>query len=325
MKVTRRVALSILSAPAVMAPALAQPTGYPSRPLRLVVPFPPGGPTDVAGRLVAQRLAEALGQPVVVDNKTGAGGTLGAADVAKAAPDGYTLLYGSTSTLAIAPSIYKALAYDAAKAFQPVALVSRGRQLLVVNAQVPARTLKEFVAWTRANPDRAAYASSGIGTPGHLTAELVNTLTGMSVRHIPYKGSAPAVQAVAAGEVAFIVDNVPTSTPFIQAGRMRALAVLDRRRSPQLPEVPTFAEAGYADIEADFWSGLVVPAGTPSEIVNRLNAEVQRIAAGADFRARMAAMGAEPGAATVGEFTAFIEAETRKWAAVARSAHVTAE
>jgi tripartite-type tricarboxylate transporter receptor subunit TctC len=319
----RRDLLLLAASSALGASAWAQ--AYPGKPVRLVVPFPPGGPTDMIGRLLSQRLSDALGQPVVVDNKPGAGGTVGADIVAKAAADGYTLLYGSTSTLAISPSIYKGLGYDPAKAFAPVALVSIGQQVLVINPSLQINSLKELVEYARKRPGKLSYSSAGNGTPGHLGAELLKKLTGMTALHIPYRGGAPALNAAVAGEVDFTVDVVPTAATFVRAGRVKPLAVLSQRRSEQLPDVPTVKEAGFAEVDADFWSGLVAPAGTPREVVARLNSEVRRIASSAAFKSQLAATGATAQDTSSEQFGAFISQEMDKWAAITRFANVKAD
>ena len=295
---------------------------WPDHAIHLVVPFPPGGPTDAIGRMLGERMSAGLGQAVVIDNRPGAGGTVGASFVAHAAPDGYTLLYGSTSTLAISPTVYKDLAYDPARAFEPVGLVSRGAQILVSNPQVPAKTLRELVDYSKKNPEALTYASPGNGTPGHLGMELLKTQTGLIATHVPYKGGAPALTAVLAGQVQCMVDVVPTSLPLIRSGQLRALALLSPRRSTLLPQVPTVGEAGFADLDADFWSGLVAPAGTPAAIVDRLNAQMRRVAQDPAFRGQLEAIGAEPKETTPAEFATYIAGEMRKWAAVAKTANV---
>ncbi len=302
---------------------IARAATWPGRPLHLVVPFPPGGPTDAIGRMLAPRLGAGLGQAIVVDNRPGAGGTVGADFVAKAAPDGYTLLYGSTSTLAISPTVYKSLAYDPARAFAPVGLVSRGAQILVVHPSVPAKSLRELVDYSKENPKSLTYSSPGNGTPGHLGMELLKTVTGLVALHVPYKGGAPSLTATLSGEVQCTVDVVPTSLPLVRTNRIVALALLSRQRSPLLADVPTVKEAGFADVEADFWSGLVAPAGTPPAIVERLNAEMRRVARQPDFRQQLAAIGAEPQETTPAAFATYIAAEIKKWADVAKAAHLT--
>jgi tripartite-type tricarboxylate transporter receptor subunit TctC len=276
----------------LLAPlALAQ--AYPSKPLHLIVPFPPGGPTDIVGRLVAQKLSEGLGQPVVVENRAGAGGTVGSAAAAKAPADGYTLLYGSTSTLAIAPSLYRDLAYDPRTAFAPISLVSRGPILVAVNASVPARTLKEFIDLAKKAPGKLSYGSAGSGTPPHLAGELFKTVAEVDLLHVPYKGGAPAINDLVGGQVQAIFEGQVALLPHLKSGRVRALAITGDKRDPALPDVPTAGEAGLPKYDAHFWSGLVAPAGTPAEAIGRLNAPV--------------------------EFGAFIDAELDKWARVVKA------
>lgn len=323
MRINRRDALLFALVSSASGMGFAQ--AYPSKPLRLVVPFPPGGPTDLIGRLLGQRLGDALGQPVVVDNRPGAGGTVGAEAVAKAPADGYTLLYGSTSTLAISPSIYKSLSYDPVKAFAPVALVSIGQQVLVANPQLQVNSLKDLVEYARNHPGKLSYSSAGNGTPGHLGAELLKKLTGITAVHVPYRGGAPALNGVIAGEVDFTVDVVPTAVQFVRTEKLKALAVLSRRRSEQLPEVPTVQEAGFSVVEADFWSGLVAPAGTPREVVARLNTEVRKITASPAFKAQLAASGAQAQDISAEQFGTFIAGEMTKWAGITQFANVKAD
>jgi tripartite-type tricarboxylate transporter receptor subunit TctC len=277
------------------------------------------------GRLLGQRLAEALGQPVVIDNRPGAGGTIGAEAVAKSPADGYTLLYGSTSTLAISPSIYKALQYESGRAFAAVSLVSIGQQVLVVNPDLKVNSLKDLVAYARSKPGKLSYSSAGNGTPGHLGAELLMKLASFSAVHIPYKGGAPALNAAVAGEVDFTVDVVLTAAQFVRVGKLTAVAMLSKRRSEQLPDVPTVQDAGFAAVDADFWSGVVAPAGTPREVVLRLNSEIRKIAATPAFRSQLASTGAVAQDTTVEQFGSYISDEMAKWAAIARFANVKAD
>jgi len=319
---TRRHCLAWLAMNPLLPKAWAKSPAYPSRAIRLIVPFPPGGPTDIVARLLGQKLAEALGQPVVIDNRAGAGGTIGAAEAAKAAADGHTLLYGSTSTLAISPTVYKNLGYEPARAFAPVALVSRGQQILVVNGRLPVSTLPELVTLSRRPGELLNYSSPGNGTPGHLATEMLKSVTGLVAQHVPYKGGAPALQAVMAGEAQFTIDAVNTSLPHVLSGRLRPLAAVGSERHAALPDLPTVNQVGYAEVNGDFWSGLVAPAGTPSPVLARLNDEVRRIVASSAFKERLSEMGAEPQTNTNAEFAAFIASEMRKWAAVARAANV---
>jgi len=298
------------------ASVLAQ--GYPDKPLKLVVPFPPGGPTDIVGRLVAQKLAEGIGQPVVVENRPGAGGTVGSTAVARAPADGYTLLYGST-TLAIAPSLYRDLAYDPRTAFAPISLVSRGPIIAAVNAQLPAKTLKDFIALAKSSPGRINYGSAGSGTPPHLAAELFKTVAGVDLVHVPYKGGGPAVSDLAGGQVQVIFEGLPTLLPHIKSGKVRALAITGAKRDPALPEVPTFAEAGLPGYDANFWNGLVAPAGTPAEVIARLNSVLVQALATPEVHAAFVRLGLEAAGTTPQQFGDFIAAEIDKWARVVKA------
>jgi tripartite-type tricarboxylate transporter receptor subunit TctC len=286
---------------------------YPAKPVKLIVPFPPGGPTDVVGRFVAGKLTEALGQQFVVENRGGAGGTVGSESVAQSPADGYTLLYGSTSTLAMAPSLYKKLGYDPRKSFAPVSLVSSGPLLIAVNAQVPAQTLAQFIALAKEKPGALNYGSAGNATPPHLAAELFKSLAGVNLTHVPYKGGGPALQAVAGGEVQAIFEGIVTLAPQIKAGRLRALAVTGTARDAALPDVPTVAEAGLPAFQVNFWSGLVAPAGTPAEVVNALNGALRRALAGADARETLVKFGLAPAGNSPAEFARFIDTEIGRW------------
>ncbi len=312
-------ALRLLCVAALLAAPLAAAQDYPSKPVRLIVPFPPGGPTDIVGRLVAQKLSESLGQQVVVENRPGAGGTVGSDSAAKSAADGYTLLYGSTSTLAIAPSIYRNLPYDPRTAFVPVTRVSSGAILIAVNAQVPANTLKEFIALAKAKPGQLNYGSAGSGTPPHLAGELFKTVAGVDLVHVPYKGGAPAINDLAGGQVQAIFEGLPSLLPFIRGGKVRALAISGARRDPALPDVPTTAEAGLPELQASFWSGLVAPAGTPEAIVSRLNAATLEALATPEVRETLTRQGLEAAGTSPQEFRKFIDAEIEKWGRVAKA------
>jgi tripartite-type tricarboxylate transporter receptor subunit TctC len=324
MRMTRRRVLCAALLAGTVGRAQAQ-GAYPNRPLKLVVPFPPGGPTDIAARLLAQKLAALLGQPVLIDNRPGAGGTVGAAAVALSPADGYTLLYGSTSTLAVSPALYAKLPYDAASAFQPVALVARGPQMLVVNPSLPVKTLGEFVAYAKNNPGKLSYSSAGNGSVGHLTAEMLKSVTGIDALHVPYKGGAPAINAVVAGETQFTVDAVGPMLQFVKAGRLQAVTLLGDRRSALAAELPTATESGYPALVADFWSGVVAPAGTPKEVVARLAGDIERALADAGVVEQLKVLGTEPQRMTPAQFAQFTRDESRKWAAVARSSGAKAE
>ena len=300
-------ALCLLAAP----PALAQ--AYPTKPVKLIVPFPPGGPTDIVGRFVATKLSETLGQQFVVENRAGAGGTVGSEVASQAPADGYTLLYGSTSTLAMAPSLYRKLAYDPRKSFAPISLVSSGPMLVAVNASVPANTLAELIALAKDKPGSLNYASAGNATPPHLAAEMFKSMAGVNLVHVPYKGGGPALQAVTAGEVQILFEGLVTLLPQIKSGRLRALAISAAVRDPALPDVPTSAEAGLPAFQVNFWSGLVAPAGTPPEVVATLNAALRQVLAGGDAKATLTRFGLAPAGNTPPEFSRFIDSEILRW------------
>ena len=292
---------------------------YPSRSVQLIIPFPPGGPTDIVGRLVAQRLSEGLGRPVVVENRAGAGGTVGSAAAAKAAPDGYTLLYGSTSTLAIAPSLYRTLPYDPRANFTPISLVSRGAIVLAIHSAVPASTLTDFITEARRAPGKLAYASAGNGTPPHLAAEFFKSVAGVDLLHVPYKGGAQALNDVASGQAQAIFEGLVTLAPQIRAGRIRALAITGDRRDASLSDIPTFSQAGLPQYDAYFWSGLVAPAGTPPEIISRLNTVLVQGLERPDIREAFERQGLQTAPSTPQAFGTFIASEIERWAGVART------
>jgi tripartite-type tricarboxylate transporter receptor subunit TctC len=303
----------------VLFAAAATAQSYPSKPIQLIVPFPPGGPTDIVGRMVAQKISEGVGQPVVVENRAGAGGTVGSIAASKAAPDGYTLLYGSTSTLAIAPSLYRNLPYDPRKSFAPISLVSRGPILVAVNAQVPARTLKEFIELAKKQPGKLAYSAAGSGTPPHLAGELFKTVAGVDLLHVPYKGGAPAINDLVGGQVQVIFEGQVALAPHLQSGKVRALAITGDKRSAALPDVPTAAEAGLPQYEANFWSGLIAPAGTPGEVIQQLNAVLVKALSSAEVRETLTRQGLEPAGNSPKEFADYIAREMEKWARVVKT------
>ena len=291
--------------------ALAQ--AYPAKPVKIVVPFPPGGPTVVVGRMVASKLSDAFGQQFVVENRAGAGGTVGSEAVSQAAPDGYTLLYGSTSTLAMAPGLYRKLAYDPKKSFAPVSLVTSGPLLVAVNAALPVNTLAQLIALAKEKPGALNYGSGGNATPPHLAAEMFKNLSGANLTHVPYKGGGPAMLATVGGEVQVIFESPVTLLQQIKAGRLRALAVTGLTRDTALPDVPTVAEAGLPAFQVSFWSGLVAPAGTPPEVVAALNAALRKSLATPDARDTLVKFGLAPSTNTPGEFAQFIDSEIARW------------
>src|SRR4030095_5020494 len=265
---------------------------YPTKPIRLVVPFPPGGATDILARDVAQKLSDAWGQSFVVDNRPGAGGNIGSELVAKAAPDGYTLEMGTVGTHAINASLYAKMPYDHVKDFVPVILVAGVPNVLVVNPSVPVNSVAELIAYAKANPGKLNFASSGNGTSIHLSGELFKVMAGVQITHVPYKGSAPALQDLLGGQVQLMFDNLPPSLPQIKAGKLKALAVTSTTRAAALPDVPTMAESGLPGFEASSWFGVLAPAGTPPAIVAKLNAEIGKWLASPEAKEKLAKQGA---------------------------------
>jgi tripartite-type tricarboxylate transporter receptor subunit TctC len=291
---------------------------YPAKPIRMILAFPPGGPTDINARVFAQKLSDQMGQQVVVDNRAGAGGNIGAAEAARAAPDGYTIFY-NTSAIAIAPALYTKIAFDPLKDFAPVVLAATVPLVLAVNPGLPVKTVQEFVAYAKANPSRMNYASSGAGTITHLAAALFLTQMGLEMQHIPYKGSAPALVDVVSGQVQMMIDTINTVAPYAKDNRLRALAIAITRRSALLPDVPTLEQAAnLPGFEMSAWQGVVVPAGTSPEIVARLNTELNKALQSADLRARLAAGGSEPLGGTSEQYAAYIRSELGRWAKVVR-------
>jgi tripartite-type tricarboxylate transporter receptor subunit TctC len=313
------MAFGFLSPP----PAFAQ--NYPSRPVTLVVPVPPGGAADFIGRTIGAKLADALGQPVVIANRGGAGGTIATAGVAKAEPDGYTLLLASITTHGIGPHLYANLPYDSAKDFAPVIFLANFPLIMTVNADLPARSVADVVALAKSRPGGLAFASSGNGGAPHLAGELLKSLTGAELLHVPYRGSGPAVIDVVAGRVAIMFDGVPSVLPFILAGKLRPLAAASLARNPILPELPTFAELGYGGMDISLWFGMVVPAATPQPIVRRLNAELDKILAMPDIRKSFMDQGAELGGGTPERFGEFMRTESARWGAVVKQAGIKPE
>ncbi len=297
---------------------------YPSKPVTIVVPFAAGGNTDAFARMVGDELDKALGQRFLVENKPGAGGNLGVAQVARAQPDGYTLGMGTVSTHAINPSLYKKLPFDPDKGFAPVSLIATLPNVLVVNPAIQAKTVPELIDLLKAEPEIHTYASSGPGTSPHLAAELFATKTGTKMTHVPYKGSGQAILDVVAGHVDMVFDNIPTAAQQAKAGKVRALAVTSLERAPLLPDVPALAEF-LPGFEATSWHGLFAPGGTPTEIVAKLSQEVQRIMKLPHIQERMQAMGATPVGNTPEQFAQHISAERKKWAEVVKASGVSLE
>ena len=312
--------LATLCAALVWAPAalLAQ-ADYPSKPIRLIVPFPAGGSTDIVGRVVAQKLSERLGQQVIVDNRGGAGGTIGTDVAAKAAPDGYTLTIGTTSTHAIAAGAYTKLTYNPSRDFAPVSLVAITPYLLVVNPQVKANNLREFVAVAKAMPGKLNYASAGNGTATHLAMEMLKDAAQIELQHIPYKGNGPADIALLANEVQGVFGSMPALLQHTKAGKLRPLAVGTSQRSPALPDVPTVAELGFPGFEAALWLGVLAPAGTPKPVIDRLHRELAAIVPTPDFKLAMERNGADALGNTPEQFARLIADESARYVKVVKA------
>jgi tripartite-type tricarboxylate transporter receptor subunit TctC len=299
------------------APAFAQ--DYPTKPVKMVVPFPPGGPLDLTGRLIAQQLSDMWGQSVVVENRPGAGGNIGADFVAKSPADGYTILMGALSTHAVNPNLYSKMPYDAAKDFVPITLIAVTPNVLVVNASSPVNNVKDFIAYTKANPGKLSFGSGSNGSAGHLAGELYKVETGTDSVHIPYKGGAPATQALLAGDTQFMFDNLANAMAQVKAGKFKALAVTTAQRSPLAPDLPTMAEAGLAGFDITTWYGFFAPTGTPAPIVAKWNAGVTKILNTPDVRAKLMAGGAEPSPNTPEQFQQMIARELAKYARIVKA------
>ena len=324
MQVARRTliaaSLSALALGAIVLPAQAQDK-WPSKPITYVVPFPAGGTTDILARLIGQKLGPALGTTVIIDNRPGAGGNIGSELVARAAPDGYTIMGGTISSHSINASLYK-LSYDPLKSFAPITLIGTNANVLVVNPASPFKSVKELIAAAKAKPDSLSFASAGNGTSQHLSAELFKTMAGINMVHIPYKGSAPAIQDVIGGQVPLMFDTTVVAGPFIQSGKVRALAVTSAKRVATLPDVPTMAEAGVPGYEVVSWQAMFAPAGTPPAIVQRLQTEVAAILKQPDVQERLAKLGVDPSGMAPQQLAEFQAAEIAKWAKVVKAANV---
>ena len=326
MAFTARLIFSVVAL-CIGAGALAQNIArtYPDRPIRIIVTFPPGGPTDIIARSVGQKLAEAWGQPVVIDNRAGAGGNIGTDLAAKSAPDGYTLLLSNFGPLAISPFVYSKLPYDPVKDLTPITLAATSWFFIVTNPAVPAATLKELIALAKAKPGQLTFSSAGNASPSHLAGALFQSSAGVRMIHVPYKGGAPSVGAVIGGETQVAIESPPPIVPQVKAGKLRGLAAARANRSPLLPEVPTAAEAGLAGFEVGSWYGFHAPAGTPRAIIDKLHGEMLKAMQTPELRERFASVGADMIANTPRQYGAFVEAELKKWGAVIKAAGVKAE
>src|SRR5215472_11096479 len=313
-----RIAVSIVLA-LVIAGAAAQGS-YPNRPITMVVGFTAGGSTDIVTRLIAEEMRKSWGQPVVIDNRPGAGGNIGAALVAKAKPDGYTLLMGSVGPLAINASLYPSMPYDNLKDFTPISLVVHVPNMLVVNpAAMPVNSFAEFVALLKANPGKYFFASTGTGTSSHLSGELLKTMAGVQATHVPYKGAVALNDLLAGEQIHFMFATIPSVIEFVRAGRLRALAVTSRMRSEAVPDIPTVAESGYPEFEASSWFGLLGPAELPRDVVAKIQGEVVRALKIPEIRSKLVQQGADPVGSTPEEFAAYLRSETAKWSKVVKA------
>ena len=318
--ITRRAAGLLLAWSACAAWGQA----WPSKPIRMVVAFPPGGPTDIVSRVIAQRLSEQLGQQVIIDNKPGAGGNIAAELIANAPADGHTLFY-NTSAVVIGPALYSKVNYDTLKDFAPVALTASVPMVLAVNPNLPARSVKEFLDLARSKPGQLNYSSSGTGTITHLASAMLSTQTGIQTQHVPYKGSAPGLVDLASGQTQFMIDTINTVLPYVRDGRLRGLAVSSMKRSSVLPDLPTLHESGLSGFDASAWQGIMAPAATPNDIIQRLNAEVNKALAHPEVRAKLAAQGADVLGGTSAEYAAHLRSELPRWAKAVKDSGAKAD
>ncbi|HET7159645.1 MAG TPA: tripartite tricarboxylate transporter substrate binding protein [Burkholderiales bacterium] len=312
--------LFVVTAAAASSLALAQ--SYPSKTVRMIVPFPPGGTTDILGRLAAQKLSEALGHQVIVDNRPGAGGNIGAELAAKSPADGYTLLAAPGSTLTIHPSLYAKLPFDPLRDFAPITMLAAVPNLLVVHPSLPVKSVKDLIALAKAKPGELNYASTGAGQSTHLSMELFKNMAGVKITHVPYKGSAPAISDLMGGHVLLMFDNMPSALPQAKAGKLRGVAVSTSKRSPVMPSVPTVSESGLPGFEVSVWFSVLAPANTPREIIDRLNAVLVKALHTPDMRERLASQGAEAIGNTPEAFAAQMKADIAKWAKVVRDSNI---
>ena len=320
MGIVGRIALAALTLATWLLPASAQPASspYPAKPIKIVVPFPAGGIADLYARLIGGRLSESWAQPIVIENRTGAGGNIGADAVAKSAPDGYTLVMGSFGTHAVNVSLFSSMPYDPVKDFAPIILVLEAEGLLVVHPSVPTQSVLDLIAYARAHPGRLTFASAGMGTASHLAGELFKTMARVEMTHVPYKGNVPAITDLLAGQTSLLFATMPTVLPHAKAGKLRALATIGTVRSAAAPELPTVAET-LPGFDVNNWVGLLAPAGTPVDIVRKWNVDVNKIMQGADIKQRLLTEGARYTPNTPEEFGAFIKSEIAKWAPVVKA------
>lgn len=306
-----------------LAPLAQAQADWPTRPVRVVVPFPAGGTTDIVGREISERLAKAFGQPFIVDNKAGASGNIGVENVVRSAPDGYTLVVGAPQTLTINPQLFKNLPFDPQRDLAPIAVIASVPNVLLVTNSLPVKTPQELIAYARANPGKLNYGSSSIGGTPHLSAELFKSMTGTQIVHVPYKGSSPALQDLMGGQIEMMFDNLPAGLPLIRAGKVRALAVTTTARTPAAPDLPTLNESGVPGFDSQGWFALLAPAGTPPAILERINREVNTILATPEFRERLERVGAVPVGGTIADFRNRLRDESERWGKVIKFANIT--
>ena len=319
------LALLLMFGAAAPAPSLAQSSSYPNKPIRIIVPFAVGGIADTFGRVIGIKLTEAWGQPVIIENKTGAGGNIGAELVAKSPPDGYTLAIGNNGTHAVNVNLFKTIPFDPIKDFVPIAHIMEAEGLLVVNPSINATSVREIIDMARAQPGKLSYASGGLGTTSHLAGELFKSTAKVDIVHVPYKGNSPAIADLLSGQTQLSFATMPTVLPHVKAGKLRAIASIGLARTVALPDVPTVAESGLPGFEVSNWIGLFAPAGTSPEIVSKLNTEVQKIMRSPDVQKRLEAEGARFIPMTPAQFAAFQRDELTKWAKIIKDANIKAE
>jgi tripartite-type tricarboxylate transporter receptor subunit TctC len=323
--IAKRLLLSTIVAACCALGGAAAAQAYPVKPIRIIVAFAAGGPADVMARLVGQRLSIMLGQSVVVENRPGAGGTIGARAAAEAEADGYTLLLGNTSTLVIGPVVYKNVGYDPVKSFAPVAMLGTTSNFFIVHPAFPAKSVPELIALAKVEPGKFNYASPGSGTPPHLISEMLKLKAGIDIVHVPYKGGGPASHAVVAGDVQMTFENPTVSLPLVQGGKVRALAVTSEKRNAQAPDVPTMIESGVADFVSVSFTGVVAPAATPAAIIARLNSAINESLKSAELEAAFTKLAVEPRTGSPEDFAAFLARERERWSAVIKAAGVKVE
>ena len=314
----RHIARLAAAVIATAAATLASAQSYPTKPIKFIVPFPPAGSTDLSARAVAGKLSERIGQPVIIENRPGAGGNIGTDVVAKLAPDGYTLIVGTVGTHGINPSLYSKMPYDHVRDFAPVILLSKTPNVLVVNPSLPVNSVADVIRLAKSKPNELTFASSGSGTSIHLSGELFKTMAGVQMTHIPYKGSGPMLIDLISGQVNMAFDNLSASMQHIKAGKLKALATTGTQRPPNLPDLPTLSEAGLTGYDSTSWNAIFAPAGTPKEVVDRLNREIRAILESPDTRRFFTEQGAEAGGGTPADLAEFVRAETAKWQKVVR-------